>query len=86
MKPVVPKGTRHIKTLTKIINYLHEVGPKNTRQILEHINTTTRYGSTPSEVGNLLAKHKTYFRKVEEESVYSALSGCYNICVWGLKD
>jgi len=85
MKPVVPKGTRHIKTLTKIINYLHDVGPRNTRQILEHINTTTRYGSTPSEVGNLLAKYD-YFIKTEEESVYSALSGSYNVCVWGLNN
>ena len=83
MKPVVPKGTRHIKTLTKINNYLDEKGPRKTRQILEHINTTTRYGSTPSEVGNLLAKYH-YFVKIDQDSVYSALSGSYNVCVWGL--
>tara|TARA_Y100000389_G_C17422922_1_gene497801 strand:- start:971 stop:1228 length:258 start_codon:yes stop_codon:yes gene_type:complete len=83
MKPVVPRGTRHIKTLTKIINYLDEKGPRNTRQILEHINTTTRYGSTPSEVGNLLAKYH-YFVKIDSDTVHSALSGSYNVCVWGL--
>jgi hypothetical protein len=85
MKPTVPAGTRHQRTLQNIINLLHESGPKNTRQILDHINTTTRYGSNSSEISNLLAKYH-YFRKMKEtDSVLSILSGSYNICVWGLK-
>ena len=86
MKPKVPAGTRHQRTLQKIINYLHDVGPKNTRQILDHINTTTRYGSNPSEVSNLLAKHNYFTKMKEVDSVQSALSGSYNICIWGLND
>jgi|SaaInlV_100m_DNA_2_1039680.scaffolds.fasta_scaffold49670_2 hypothetical protein len=84
MKPTVPAGTRHQRTLQNIINFLHESGPKNTRQILDHINTTTRHGSNSSEVSNLLAKYH-YFRKMrDKENVTSVLSGSYNICVWRL--
>jgi len=86
MKPIVPNGTRHVKTLRKIINYLDEVGPRNTRQILDHINTTTRYGSTRSEIGNLLAKYEYFKMLPEQDTVESALSGSYNVCVWGLND
>ncbi len=81
IKPTIPKGTRHVRILQKIVNLLHDSGPKNTRQILEHINETSRHGTHPAELGNLLSKYK-YFKKGPMARVYGVLSGGYEICTW----
>jgi len=82
--PEIPKRTRHIRLIKKVANYLAEVGPKNSREILEYVNTTTRHGSSMNELGNVLAKCG-YFKKCNHmERVASYQSGSYAIEVWDI--
>ena len=83
-RPIV-KEKRHSKLIQKIVNYLHEVGPSNTRQIIEHVNTTTRHGTHMSELTNVLSKYPKYFKKGPMTRVDGVLSGGYEICTWILK-
>lgn len=67
----------------RIKRYLATHGEANTQQILEHLNSTLRHGSTPQQLGNILAKDKDIV-KVRRTSRAGTLSGAYQICVWGL--
>lgn len=80
----VPKGTRHGRMIVKISKYLYETGPRNSRQILEYLNDTTRHGSTMHEMGNVLSKNIKWFQNVGSQSVGATLSGNYYIIVWDL--
>ena len=80
-RPIV-KERRHQKLIQRVVNFLYAEGPKNTREILEHVNTTTRHGTVVSELGNVLAKYPKYFKKGPMTKVGSALSGAYDICTW----
>ena len=42
----------------KIKKFLHSRGEANTTEILEHVNTTMRHGTTPQQLGNVLSKDK----------------------------
>ena len=44
--PEIPPKIRHVRLITKVANYLAKVGPKNSREILEFVNTTSRHGSS----------------------------------------
>jgi hypothetical protein len=52
---------------------------------LDHLNDVTKWGSTPSQVGNILSKNKD-FTKVGSTYRKGILSGSYEIAVWALKD
>ena len=68
----------------KIKKYLHNKGEANTTEILEHVNTTMRHGTTPQQLGNALSKDKDIM-KVSTTKRGGALSGRYEICVWQLR-
>ncbi len=59
--------------------------PLNTREILDHINTTTRHGSTMHQLGNVLAKNKC-FVEWGNEFVRGIISGRYEILTWVHED
>ena len=69
----------------RIKRFLAEKGEANTTEILEHVNTTTRHGTTPQQLGNVLSKDKD-IEKVSTTKRGGALSGRYDICVWRLRD
>ena len=68
----------------KIKKFLHSRGEANTTEILEHVNTTMRHGTTPQQLGNVLSKDKDIM-KVATFMGGGALSGRYEICVWQLR-
>ena len=67
----------------RIKKYLGEVGEAHTHQIQEHLNSTMRHGTTPQQLGNVLAKDKDIV-KVSTTRRAGTLSGRYEICVWAL--
>ncbi len=67
----------------RIKRYLEIHGECNTQQILEHINSTMRHGTTPQQLGNVLSKDKDIV-KISSTRRAGTLSGSYQICVWGL--
>ncbi len=69
----------------KIKKFLNERGQANTTEILEHVNSTMRHGTTPQQLGNVLSKDKD-IRKIATTKRGGALSGRYEICVWTLRD
>jgi len=80
----VPKGTRHKRMIVKMAQHLNDIGPRNSRQILEHLNNTTRHGSSMNEMGNVLSKNPKWFQKVGTDEVDAEISGHYYIIVWDL--
>ena len=80
-KPIV-KEKRHSRLIQKIVNFLHESGPKNTREILDYVNRNYRHGTHSSELGNVLSKYPKYFKKGPMDRVDGILSGGYEICTW----
>ena len=73
--------TRRLRDNIK--KYLARNGECNTQQILEHINSTMRHGTTPQQLGNVLSKDKDIV-KVSETRRAGTLSGSYAICIWAL--
>ena len=59
--------------------------PRNTAEILEHINTTMRHGTTSQQLGNVLSKDKDIV-KVGYIKRSGILSGGYEICEWAVVD
>ena len=55
--------------------------PRNTAEILEHINSTMRHGTTSQQLGNVLSKDKDIV-KVGYIKRSGILSGGYDICEW----
>ena len=55
--------------------------PHNTAEILEHINSTMRHGTTSQQLGNVLSKDKDIV-KVGYIKRSGILSGGYDICEW----
>jgi len=58
--------------------------PRNTAEILEHINSTMRHGTTSQQLGNVLSKDKDIV-KVGYIKRSGILSGGYDICEWATK-
>ena len=58
----------------KIKKFLHSRGEANTTEILEHVNTTMRHGTTPQQLGNVLSKDNDIM-KVSTTKRGGALSG-----------
>jgi len=59
--------------------------PRNTAEILEHINSTMRHGTTSQQLGNVLSKDKDIV-KVGYIKRSGILSGGYDICEWATRD
>ena len=62
-----------------------EGGPMSGAEILEHINTTTRHGTTSQQLGNVLSKDADIV-KVGMTRKQGSRYGSYAICVWGLRE
>ena len=75
---------RIISLRQKIKKFLDDRGEANTTEILEHVNSTMRHGTTPQQLGNVLSKDKDIM-KVSTTKRGGALSGRYEICVWQLR-
>ena len=58
--------------------------PRNTAEILEHINSTMRHGTTSQQLGNVLSKDKDIV-KVGYIKRSGILSGGYDICEWATR-
>ena len=57
----------------KIKKFLDLKGEANTTEILEHVNSTMRHGTTPQQLGNVLSKDKDILKKfqpLKEEAHY----------------
>ncbi|HJN55733.1 MAG TPA: DUF3860 domain-containing protein [Candidatus Poseidoniales archaeon] len=80
-------GLEEMKTVRirqKIKAFLAEK-PRNTAEILEHINSTMRHGTTSQQLGNVLSKDKDIL-KVGYIKRSGILSGGYEICEWATRD
>lgn len=73
-----------VRIREKIKKFLHE-RPRNTAEILEHINSTMRHGTTSQQLGNVLSKDKDIV-KVGYIKRSGILSGGYDICEWATRD
>jgi len=73
-----------VRIRQKIKRYLSE-RPRNHVEILEHINTTTRHGTTSQQLGNVLSKDKDIV-KVGQIKKAGILCGGYQICEWATRD
>ena len=58
--------------------------PRNTAEILEHINSMMRHGTTSQQLGNVLSKDKDTV-KVGYIKRSGILSGGYDICEWATR-
>jgi len=67
----------------KIKKYLND-RPRNTAEILEHINSSMRHGTTSQQLGNVLSKDKDIV-KVGYIKRSGILSGGYDICEWATR-
>ena len=67
-----------VRIREKIKKFLAE-RPRNTAEILEHINSTMRHGTTSQQLGNVLSKDKDIV-KVGYIKRSGILSGGYDIC------
>lgn len=77
----IPMKTVRIRE--KIKKFLAEK-PRNTAEILEHINSTMRHGTTSQQLGNVLSKDKDIV-KVGYIKRSGILSGGYDICEWATR-
>ena len=73
-----------VRIRQKIKKFLSE-RPRNTAEILEHINSTMRHGTTSQQLGNVLSKDKDIV-KVGYIKRSGILSGGYDICEWATRD
>jgi len=73
-----------VRIREKIKQFLAE-RPRNTAEILEHINSTMRHGTTSQQLGNVLSKDKDIV-KVGYIKRSGILSGGYEICEWATVD
>ena len=78
------ENMRTTRLRQKIKKFLDERGEANTTEILEHVNSTMRHGTTPQQLGNVLSKDKDIL-KVATTKRGGALSGRYEICVWHVR-
>jgi len=65
--------------------YLRCYGPRSTTEILDHINTTTKNGTTTQQLGNILSKDSDIV-KVGFVHRSGNLYGSYQICEWALRE
>ena len=73
-----------VRIRRKINEYLGN-GPRNTAEIMEHINSTMRHGTTSQQLGNVLSKDKQII-KIGFVKRSGILSGGYYICEWASED
>ena len=78
------ENMRTTRLSQKIKKFLDERGEASTTEILEHVNSTMRHGTTPQQLGNVLSKDKDIL-KVATTKRGGALSGRYEICVWQVR-
>ena len=64
----------------KIKKFLDERGQANTTEILEHVNSTMRHGTTPQQLGNVLSKDKD-IRKIATTERRCSLGEIRDMCL-----
>ena len=72
------------RIIEKIKKFLGDK-PRNTAEILEHINSSMRHGTTSQQLGNVLSKDKDIV-KIGYIKQTGILSGGYDICEWATRD
>ncbi|MDP6869767.1 MAG: DUF3860 domain-containing protein [Candidatus Poseidoniaceae archaeon] len=72
-----------VRIREKIKKFLAD-NPRNTAEILEHINNTMRHGTTSQQLGNVLSKDKDIV-KVGHIKRSGILSGGDDICEWATR-
>ena len=77
------KNMKTTRIREKIKKFLGD-RPRNTAEILEHINSTMRHGTTSQQLGNVLSKDKDIV-KVGYIKRSGILSGGYDICEWATR-
>ena len=77
------KNMKTVRIREKIKKFLGD-RPRNTAEILEHINSTMRHGTTSQQLGNVLSKDKDIV-KVGYIKRSGILSGGYDICEWATR-
>jgi len=73
-----------VRIRQKISDYL-SLRPRNSAEILEHINSTMKHGTTSQQLGNVLSKDK-HVIKIGFVKKSGILSGGYDICEWATPD
>ena len=66
----------------KIKKFLDERGEANTTEILEHVNSTMRHGTTPQQLGNVLSKDKDILKVATTKEV-GTFWQIRNLCLAG---
>jgi len=66
----------------KIKKFLDVRGEANTTEILEHVNSTMRHGTTPQQLGNVLSKHDGL--RVLDHEVFQAIVDLHRQVPWWL--
>jgi len=77
------ESMKTVRIREKIKKFLGD-RPRNTAEILEHINSTMRHGTTSQQLGNVLSKDKDIV-KVGYIKRSGILSGGYDICEWATR-
>ena len=81
---VETESMKTVRIREKIKKFLGD-RPRNTAEILEHINSTMRHGTTSQQLGNVLSKDKDIV-KVGYIKRSGILSGGYDICEWATRN
>tara|TARA_B100001778_G_C18367788_1_gene529382 strand:+ start:68 stop:340 length:273 start_codon:yes stop_codon:yes gene_type:complete len=80
-----PKANRTYRLRNRVEKYLEKNIEASTGAIFEHINNTTRHGTTMHQLGNCLAKDPR-FQKIGITRVKSLNGGNYSQMVWQLRE
>lgn len=80
-----PKANRTYRLRNRVEKYLEKNKEASTGAIFEHINNTTRHGTTMNVLGNILAKDPR-FQKTGITRVSSLNGGRYTHMVWQLRE
>ena len=70
------------RLLSLVVKYLNSEGASSTTAIFEHINNTTRHGTTMQTLTNVLSKNPNHIQSVESTFTDSILGGRYQVQVW----
>ena len=66
----------------EVVRLLGDAGPRNTVQILDHLNARFRWGATMNQLGNIMAKDGRFRKLGTERGGFRGMR--YDVCVWAL--
>ena len=77
-------GIRQPKTLGVIIKFMGDKGVYTHHTILDHINSTTKYGCTSQRLSNILAKYPDFERV--GDVVGGSITSNFKISTWRISE